>query len=191
MSDRPENSRPEEPDKGLDIDAAFAEIIAQWEPDEASRWPEPGEETSDASDTRTAPDTAPDTDTDRGTDPGTDTGPDAVRPGEGGDDGLRRLFTPAWTPEPSAELEPEEDEEHFVPPPPPPLPTLEPRRRAAWTALIGTPMVALVLLVAGVTLPEWMAVGLVLAFVGGFGYLVATMGSSPPDDWSGDDGARL
>jgi len=178
MSDRPESSRPEEPDRGLDIDAAFAEIVAQWEPDEASTWPEPGTE-------------APDTDAE-GNPEATEATDDAVRPGEGGDDGLRRLFTPAWTPEPSAELEPEDDtEEHFVPPPPPPLPTLEPRRKAAWTALIGTPVVALVLLVAGVTLPEWMAVGLVLAFVGGFGYLVATMGSSPPDDWSGDDGARL
>jgi hypothetical protein len=177
MTDRPESSRPEEPDRGLDVDAAFAEIIAQWEPDEASTWPGPGEDRPD--------DDALDTDT------RSDTGPDAVRPGEGGDDGLRRLFTPAWTPEPSAELEPEAEEEHFVPPPPPPLPTLEPRRKAAWTALVGTPVIALALLVAGVTLPEWMAVGLVLAFVGGFGYLVATMGASTPDDWSGDDGARL
>ena len=71
------------------------------------------------------------------------------------------------------------------------LPALDPHRKAAWIALLGTPVLALVLLVAGVTLPQWMAVGLVLAFVGGFGYLVATMGSSPPDDWSGNDGAVL
>ncbi len=180
MSDRPESSRPDEPDKGLDVDAAFAEIIARWEPGEASTWPENGDAPEDG-----APETEQDTKH--------DTGGDAVRRDEGDapDDGLRRLFTPAWSPEPSAELEPVEEEDHFVPPPPPPLPTLDPRRRAAWTTLVGTPVIALVLLVAGVTLPEWMAVGLVLAFVGGFGYLVATMGSSPPDDWSGDDGARL
>ena len=39
-NDRPEPPRPEEPDKGLDVDAAFAEIVARWEPSDASSWPE-------------------------------------------------------------------------------------------------------------------------------------------------------
>jgi hypothetical protein len=174
VTDRSDNPRPEEPDHGLDVDAAFADIVARWETDEASTWPADDAEATDAGD-------------------GPDTGPTDVRRGEEPDDGLRRLFTPAWSPEPHQELEPDEadEDEHFEPPPPPPLPALDPHRKAAWIALLGTPVLALVLLVAGVTLPEWMAVGLVLAFVGGFGYLVATMGSSPPDDWSGNDGAVL
>jgi hypothetical protein len=180
VSDRSDNPRPEEPDHGLDVDAAFADIVAHWEPDEASTWPDEAEPGPADEDDGEAVD-------------GSDSGPDGVRRDDETDDGLRRLFTPAWSAEPHQELEPEEadEEEHFEPPPPPPLPALDPHRKAAWTALVGTPVLALVLLVAGVTLPEWMAVGLVLAFVGGFGYLVATMGSSPPDDWSGNDGAVL
>jgi hypothetical protein len=174
VTDRSDNPRPEEPDHGLDVDAAFADIVARWEPNEASTWPVDESGLADGGD-------------------GPDAGPTDVRRGEEPDDGLRRLFTPAWSPEPHQELEPDDadEEEHFEPPPPPPLPALDPHRKAAWIALLGTPVLALVLLVAGVTLPEWMAVGLVLAFVGGFGYLVATMGSSPPDDWSGNDGAVL
>jgi hypothetical protein len=174
VTDRSDNPRPEEPDHGLDVDAAFADIVARWETDEASTWPDHDPEPADDGD-------------------GPDTGPTDVRGDDEPDDGLRRLFTPAWAPEPHRELEPDDadEEEHFEPPPPPPLPALDPHRKVAWIALLGTPVLALVLLVAGVTLPEWMAVGLVLAFVGGFGYLVATMGSSPPDDWSGNDGAVL
>ena len=37
---------------------------------------------------------------------------------------------------------------------------------------------------------DWLVLA-VVTFIGGFGYLVATMRSGPPDDWSGDDGARL
>lgn len=81
------------------------------------------------------------------------------------------------------------DEGHFVPPAPPPLPTLDLRRRLAWWGLLGAPVVAVLLVVLNVALPRWGAVLLAAAFVGGFGYLVTTMRSGPPDDWSGDDGA--
>jgi len=43
----------------------------------------------------------------------------------------------------------------------------------------------------GVQVSGWIGFLMAVAFVGGFSYLVATMGSSPPDDWSGDDGAVL
>ncbi|MGA9748354.1 MAG: hypothetical protein WBQ50_12930 [Nocardioides sp.] len=81
-----------------------------------------------------------------------------------------------------------DDEGHFVPPVPPPLPLLEPRRKLAWIGLFGSPLLMLVGVVLGWTYPTWISFGLVVAFVGGFGYLVATM---PRDrgDWSGDDGA--
>jgi hypothetical protein len=50
----------------------------------------------------------------------------------------------------------------------------------------------MLLLLLGVVIPGWLSTFLVCAFVGGFCYLVATMGQHPHhDDWSGDDGAVL
>jgi hypothetical protein len=88
------------------------------------------------------------------------------------------------------ELAPEDDDEDgFVPPEPPPLPKLPPDRLAAWAGLFGSPVVLLVCLVLGISLPHWAAYLLVAAFVGGFGYLVFTMPRDRDDPW--DDGARL
>jgi hypothetical protein len=84
---------------------------------------------------------------------------------------------------------PWDDEGHYVPPPPPPLPVLEPRRKAAWIGLFGSPLAMLLGIVFGWTYPAWVSFLLVVAFVGGFGYLVATMPRGRGDDWSGDDGA--
>jgi hypothetical protein len=84
---------------------------------------------------------------------------------------------------------PWDDEGHYVPPPPPPLPVLEPRRKAAWIGLFGSPLAMLLGIVFGWTYPAWISFVLVVAFVGGFGYLVATMPRGRRDDWSGDDGA--
>lgn len=84
---------------------------------------------------------------------------------------------------------PWDDEGHYVPPPPPPLPALEPRRKAAWIGLFGSPLAMLLGIVLGWTYPTWVSFLLVVAFVGGFGYLVATMPHGRGDDWTGDDGA--
>ena len=110
-------------------------------------------------------------------------------------DRLERLFRPLPEPHPADELDPLadddlEDEDGFVPPPPPPLPRLPPDRLLAWLGLFGSPTVLLVCLVVGVSLPPWLAYLLVAWFVGGFGYLVATMPrGTDADPW--DDGARL
>jgi hypothetical protein len=79
--------------------------------------------------------------------------------------------------------------EHYVPPAPPPLPTPPPARLLAWVGLFGVPMFVLVALVA--RLPVSSLVGLVLMvwFVGGFVFLVASMRPGPGEDR--DDGARL
>jgi hypothetical protein len=159
MSPDPSPSE-EDPDRGLDVDARFAEIIAGWEP--AS----PDEETPPPP---VPPEPAPEQ-------------PPADR--------LRGLFQPSWNDALDSEAT-WEDEGHFVPPPPPPLPKVEPNRRLAWAALLGSPLVALLLIGAGIRVTGLMAFLLVVAFVSGFGYLVATMRSGPPDEWSGDDGARL
>jgi hypothetical protein len=186
-ADRPD-SRPEDPDHGLDIDAAFAEIVANWGP------------TGDADEA--APAEPLDTD-----EPPTGTAP--AKPADEGpapdQDSLASLFRPAWqeppnrqppepTPDPPSQ-DPRsspatwDDEGHFVPPPPPPLPPVDPRRKIAWAGLLGGPVAALLLVLFDVVIPGWVSVFLVASFVGGFGYLVATMRSSTPDDWSGDDGA--
>jgi hypothetical protein len=163
-------SRPEGPDPGLDVDAAFAEIVAHWGP--------------------VAPDVPEDVvGTTRTPEP---PAPPAPRPA---------TATPA-PPAPAAPAEPVwgdslnsqaswEDEGHFVPPVPPPLPTVEPRRRLAWTGLVGAPVLGLLLLLLRVAIPTWASSFLVCAFVGGFCYLIATMGQSSDGNWPGDDGAVL
>jgi hypothetical protein len=85
--------------------------------------------------------------------------------------------------------EPWEDEGRFVPPPAPPVPLAEPPRLLAWIGLFGSPTVLLVALVFSIQLPSWASTLLIMAFIGGFGYLVATMSREPRDP--GDDGARI
>ena len=85
--------------------------------------------------------------------------------------------------------EPVEVEEHFVPDPPPPLPRPAPPRLLAWLGLFGVPTLVLVCLVAGVDLPTWAGLILMVWFVGGFVYLVASMRPPAGDDY--DDGAVL
>ncbi len=180
--------RPDDPDPGLDVDAAFAEIVANFG-ERADLAPEPSGEVpleqqlpepdpgdpADTADTAAEPPVAP---------------TPATPPDPAGDP-LRNLFNPRW----SDDLDTGatwDDEGHFVPPPPPPLPKLDPRRKAAWIGLFGAPALTLVLLVLSIGVPQWFAFLLGLSFVGGFGYLVATMpdnGSSDP--WSGDDGAQV
>jgi hypothetical protein len=81
-------------------------------------------------------------------------------------------------------------DEHYVPPPPPPLPRPTGARLLAWLGLFGSPTVMLVCLLAGVAIPSWGGVLLFFAFLGGFGYLVATMRKHDDSDpW--DDGAVI
>ncbi len=82
---------------------------------------------------------------------------------------------------------PVDEEEHFVPPPPPPLPRPAPARLLAWLGLFGVPTFVLVALVVHLDLASWLGLLLMLWFVGGFIFLVASM--RPGEDQ--DDGARL
>ena len=126
------------------------------------------------------------------------TGPIDAEPGPSGPD-KPSLFDRAYLDAQLARAEREhaelqtpatwDDEGHFVPPTPPPLPALDPRRKAAWAGLFGSPMLMLLGIVFGWTYPAWLSFLLVASFVGGFGYLVATMSRGRRDDWSGDDGA--
>ena len=155
------DERPDEPDdrgsdpRRLDEDAAWRAIVENY-----------GEPALDDSDLAPPPDAPP---------------PPAPA---SRDERLRGLFQPRW----SDPLESEatwEDEGHFVPPTPPPVVVTDPRRRAAWIGLFGSPLVMLVSVVLGWSLPGWLMLGLTVGFVGGFVYLVATM----PHRRDGDDGA--
>jgi hypothetical protein len=80
----------------------------------------------------------------------------------------------------------------FVPPEPEPF-DLGPARTAAWAGVLGAPVLAVlatvVVTATDLTLPGWFGWLLVVAFLGGFGYLVVTMPKDHGDPW--DDGARL
>lgn len=82
-----------------------------------------------------------------------------------------------------------EAEDRFVPPPPPPLPRPTTDRLLAWLGVLGSPVVLLACVLAGISLPPLLAYGLVAAFVAGFVYLVVRMPRGPQDPW--DDGARV
>ena len=98
---------------------------------------------------------------------------------------LNDLFQPSWTDPLNTEAV-WDDEGHFVPPTPPPVVVQDPRRRAAWAGLFGSPFLMLVAVVLGWSLPGWLMLGLAAGFVGGFVYLVATMPTRRPGDGSGD-----
>lgn len=82
-----------------------------------------------------------------------------------------------------------DEAERFVPPPPPPLPRPEPKRAVAWAGLFGAPVLVLIALVFRIDLPSLIDYALIGWFVGGFGYLVATMSRTPREPW--DDGSRI
>lgn len=81
------------------------------------------------------------------------------------------------------------EEEGYVPPEPPPVPRPEGIRAVAWFGMFGVPVLVLISTVLSITLPTALTLLFLAWFVGGFGYLVATMQGpeNPGDGW--DDGA--
>ncbi|WP_104107321.1 hypothetical protein [Nocardioides sp. 616] len=82
-----------------------------------------------------------------------------------------------------------ETDDDFVPQPAPPLPEVPPLRRASWSAVLGIPILMLVLALTGWRPPTLVSLVAVVCFVAGFGYLVATMSRDPRDPW--DNGAQV
>lgn len=95
----------------------------------------------------------------------------------------------AATEEPADAPLPWEDEGHFTPPRPEPIPLATPPRMLAWLGVFGSPVIALVALVAGHPFRGVLGLLMVAWFVGGFLYLVHTMRDEPRDPW--DDGSRI
>jgi hypothetical protein len=90
----------------------------------------------------------------------------------------------------STDVPDDDPEDRFVPPVPPPAPRLPLPQRLAWFAVLGSPALLVVALLVSIDLPSLVGYALVAGFLGGFGYLVATMQRSRGrDPW--DDGAQL
>lgn len=93
------------------------------------------------------------------------------------------------SPEPPPSRTPPPEWDAFVPPTPPPLPRPRGVRLAAWIGLIAAPLILLVLALTGWRPPTLITAALIAGFLGGFGYLVATMPREPREPW--DDGAQV
>lgn len=108
-----------------------------------------------------------------------------------------RVDDPPPRPEPApepflptyADLDAPDPADRFVPPEPPPAPALRLPQHLPWVGVFGAPALLLVALMTGIELPGWVGYLLVVGFVGGFCWLVATMRRGGRDPW--DDGARL
>ncbi len=87
-------------------------------------------------------------------------------------------FNPAW-----------DDEGGYVPPPAPPVPRPRGPKAVAWFGLFGVPVLVLLSIMVGMTLPSLVTLLFLVWFVGGFGYLVATMQGPKDPDSGWDDGA--
>jgi hypothetical protein len=79
-------------------------------------------------------------------------------------------------------------DDHYVPPPPPPLPSLDPVTQLSWVGTIGGPVLMLVSVLFGLSLPPFVVGLAIVGFVGGFVTLVARMTSRDIDD-DPDNGA--
>jgi hypothetical protein len=171
-SDEPSDGRPD-PEK---LDAEFDAIVARLTaPDTgAVPWPD-AEETSDAGDappppTPALPQRTPDRDWAEWDD----------------------LRIPSAEPEADSTDDQDEDDDeggHFVPPEPAPVPRGDSRLRWAWAGALGAPLLAILLPLLGWGLDGLTGIGLVLAFLVGFGYLISRLREGPRVDGGPDDGA--
>lgn len=107
----------------------------------------------------------------------------------GGRFGNPRAFDLDDNPVAPAGQDADPDDAGYTPPPPPPLPVVAPDRGLAWAGVFGSPAVLLCALIFGISIPTWLGYTLVMAFVGGFLYLVFRMPREPRDPW--DDGAQV
>jgi hypothetical protein len=185
-------SRPERDDDGsVDVEAAWADIIAHWDdgvdtdrthptvlPPAALRQPDvrqpdvgqPDDRQPDVREPGSTPDAA-----------GEDEWAD-VRSHVGGDRAREAG-------ERDAEVDEAQDDEGYVPPEPPPLPRGDTVSRLAWVGVLGAPLFFMIAALFWRDAPTVLIFVAVAAFVAGFAALVVRM----PDrrDDGDDDGARV
>ncbi|WP_052865802.1 hypothetical protein [Streptomyces niger] len=112
------------------------------------------------------------------------------RPGGGSGDrpGSFVVFAPGVGPrdwsaaEPSDEDFDEDDEGHFTPPEPPPLPQADVTTKFAWIALLGGPLLLILVMVFQQPVTWWITTLGIGGFLGGFATLVARMKSDDDDE---------
>ncbi|MFI0741276.1 hypothetical protein ACH4PU_24835 [Streptomyces sp. NPDC021100] len=158
----------------LDEDAAWAELVAAYgeQPDpEKGLWPATGDDTRP-----TAPEPPPA--------PAAPTAPPSGRPG-----GFI-VYAPGVGPRDTPAPEPvdeDDDEGHFIPPEPPPLPTGDVTSRFAWIAVLGGPLLLLIMVLLRQELTWWITTLGIGGFLGGFATLVLRMRDGDEDE---DDPGR-
>ncbi|MFI7589457.1 hypothetical protein ACIB24_20525 [Spongisporangium articulatum] len=167
MSDEANAGGGNGPDSGsgepLDIDSAFAAIVADWEketPEGERSWP--ADEDADLEALRALPPVTKSV-------PVETEGLSVVPDGERSDR--------------SEPAEPE-DTERYEPPEPPPLPRGDLISRVAWAGALGGPLFLLIAVIAWRTAPQLLLMAAIVAFVAGFVTLVARM----PQHRDEDDG---
>ena len=156
-------------DGSVDVEAAWADIVAHWDVDQA---PEPAMPSSEPAEHRRGHRG------DHGGSPEEDWGP--ARSHVGGD----RARDAA---EDDAAVDAALDEEGYVPPEPPPLGIGDPLSRMAWAGVLGAPLFFLFAAVFWRSAPTILVLTAVGAFVAGFATLVARLPDRRDDDE--DDGA--
>lgn len=181
----------------LDVDAAFAAIVAQLSAGDPPVGPWPAAEdldgTSDGSSSSgPAPGRSAGSGSAGGDDPRGAAGPQPLSPAPPGTGSQQPPALPAGPLSglPSMPTPPDgamEDDEGYVPPEPPPMPRGDLLSRVAWAAVIGGPLFLLISALAWRDLPTWLLLSALGAFIGGFITLVARMPGERPDD--PDDGA--
>ncbi|RKE18689.1 hypothetical protein [Streptomyces sp. TLI_171] len=104
-------------------------------------------------------------------------------------------FTPRPVPRPedgrNYSLAEDPDEGHFVPPEPPPLPAADTTAKFAWLAVLGGPALLLFDAVVWREVSGWPAWVGFLAFLGGFGTLVARMKDRDEDEPEDPNGGAV
>ena len=153
-------------DGSVDVEAAWADIVAHWDIDQA---PEPALPTSEPAEA---------TDETTGESADEDWGP--ARSHVGGE----RARDAA---EDDAAVDAALDDEGYVPPEPPPLGIGDPLSRMAWAGVLGAPLFFLFAAVFWRSAPTILVLTAVGVFVAGFATLVARLPARRDDDE--DDGA--
>ncbi|MFG2529458.1 hypothetical protein [Streptomyces sp. NPDC048516] len=118
--------------------------------------------------------------------------PEKDKAGDGKGDVLRPgsfvVFAPGigprnWSPsEPSDNDFDETDEGHFTPPEPPPLPETDVTAKFAWIAVLGGPLLLVVMVLLQQPVTWWSSLLGIGGFLGGFATLVARMKNDDEDD---------
>jgi hypothetical protein len=154
----------------LDIDAAFAAIVAEYGRAPAGGpgpWPASEDVDDDAPDAPVGPTVLPD--------------PGRLRAGQR----TPRHRLPDGSVDPADADDPHD---RFVPPEPPPITSADLASRLAWLGVLGGPLVLLLAALAWSRLPTYIVLLALAAFVGGFVTLVARL-PRDREDGSDDDGA--